>query len=153
MFESKVVEPAIGKELMRAILADREDIEKSFEGANPYIMLQDYKNFITDKTATKTLNNDKSTKQKDPLRAYVTISTEAKQIGAKILITFLNEVVKIEATEINCIRAVTINDSEEGALANKYTNARSNTNTDFNAFSDTHTSDIICPQWQFQQWS
>lgn len=98
----KVIITAVNKELMRRILAHRADIEKTFEGENPYLLLVNYSDFLA---------SDEE-KKKNKKKSYVTITPDVKYMLARVLTRMITETKNISAERLARIEDARVTDDE-----------------------------------------
>ena len=100
-----ILAPQINLHLTKYILAYRDDIEKTLNGDNPYLLMQDLKHFLQTKEQQKA----------KPKKAFATIGRDVKVMLATLFVMLKDEISRVENKET--INEVRITDTEAQLIA------------------------------------
>lgn len=107
----RILVDKINKEVRRCILARRDDIEKTFEGENPYILMETYASY----TAT-----DPAKKGAKKMAPFVTITPHAKYEFARVFTKLIAEAKNVGEETASKINAISISDDERKVIEASY---------------------------------
>lgn len=111
MFNHGRLENAAGRELTRFILADRKDIEETYDGPNCYILMENYDYFILTKEIKNNMPKPKS---------YASITTDVKQMISHIFLKIYQEIKNISDDDLKQIDSITLTTNEERQISEKF---------------------------------
>lgn len=109
MIKEKVLLDGVSKETMRYILATRELLEsRSEDSFRPYILLQNYTNFLRIKEA------------QEKMKPFATIVPATKYMLARFFTLMLQEMIQITPVNVGSISLVTLSSDERTLIESQY---------------------------------